>query len=110
MKISTTLQKARDLISTPERWGKHLFAADADGRAVGVRSDLAQAFCVRGAIQRFEGGGREGPAESFLASLVLDEAGFCSFSALGEWNNKATHDEVLLGLDFAILLAKDEGK
>lgn len=100
MKISTTLTKARDLISDPKRWCKFYFATNRRGGITGVKEADAVAWCARGALRKFER--RDGPAEMFMQRFSGE---FC----LGSWNNDAEHLEVLMGFDLAIIAAKARG-
>lgn len=109
MKISTTLKRAQSLIASPENWIIDFLAVDANDSICGPESSHAKAFCLRGAVKRAARHSGEGHVEGFLAELLSPEKPF-DFGALGAWNNEATHDEVLMALDFAILAAKDEGQ
>lgn len=100
MKISTVLSKARALIENPEHWGTRFFSVDKNGHTVGEKSDTAYKFCARGALMRFAG--YESQAEKFLEAIGGEH--------VGHFNNNATHEEVMMAFDFAILAAKDAGK
>lgn len=89
MTTKEILQKARDLLAQPGKWGQGAYACDADGNIVKPNSDAACRFCALGAVYHvmgLEGPTREGRpeplsilykaygAEDGLAYAVNDEA------------------------------------
>lgn len=113
--IATTplevLVKARNLISTPERWTQGAFARRADGTNTDVDDPKATAWCSLGAVSK--AGGFYGIQETIISGAVklLREVlrdrdarltGIMCFNDA----DKTTHETVLKVFDEAIALAK----
>lgn len=104
MKTLELLTKARELISTPERWYQGGFGCDAEGRTVSagaVAEGAACKWCSYGAI--ITAGQNTGSLEALSALEAVIRDGNNDV-AVGPWNDapERTHAEVLAAFDRAI--------
>ncbi len=102
MNTLETLQAARDLITDPKRWTKGVSARNANGQCTGTHDPLATCWCAWGAICRF--GGEPSGAMSPAVVRLTEVIGLPStmLTPIFDWNDLASHAEVLAALDGAI--------
>jgi hypothetical protein len=98
------LRKARELISTPDRWTKGYFAHDLVGTDVEPHEDGAVCFCALGALgvsSYYE------PVSWIDGAIELLETTIGCHD-LGEWNDapERTHVDILAAFDEAIRRAE----
>lgn len=96
------LEKARELIATPERWTKGALARDEHGIEVPTCCDDAYCWCMGGAISAVSENGsvyRSWGVVERIVSMHIDK-----FNDAPE----RTHAEVLEAFDRAIALASTE--
>lgn len=96
------LEAARTLISDPERWTTGDYALDADGNSVLPVSPRAACWCALGAIDRashYAAGHDEFLEHATvlreLQKTVRQDLGFTSIGGIVDYNDTATHDQVL---------------
>jgi hypothetical protein len=101
MKTSEHLIKAKQLISTHDKWTQGTCARDGQGNEVVYSSDLARCFCSYGALLAVN-------SDRFVIekSARILRCGFDTFGAIGPYNDSHTHAEVMEGFDRAIEIAK----
>lgn len=106
MKTSEALQKAKELISTPEKWAQGDIAFDSNGEPTSALSICAERWCSLGAIVRVDGGVNYtfGNSRRMLSDAL-------SGNKIADWNDATgrTHEEVMDAFDRAIALAISEG-
>jgi len=103
------LARARDRISTPDRWTKGWFSRDKFGSFVYPFSDDAVRFCAIGAIQNAVGPvGTEGRQQviNTVFGAIYDalEKIDPDCAGLAEYNDTHNHEQVLALFDAAIEL------
>ena len=69
MKTSQVLMQALDIIDTPGKWTKEVYARDRDGSPTFPNSNNAVCFCSLGAVQKVLTG--QSPVETFKAIFAL---------------------------------------
>ena len=89
------LTKARDLISSPERWTQGASARSANGCPVRVSCPDAVSWCALGAIEKAAGNRNEWLDEMAKLRAVVG-------SSIIRFNDFHTHAEVLAAFDKAI--------
>ena len=97
METKEILQKARDLITDPDKWTQKAYAKDSKGMTVSLWSKEATCWCALGALYSFnEDGIFELPGDTH--SRLQDHAG----RDIVSFNDNSTHAEVLAAYDRAI--------
>ena len=103
------LEKARELIATPERWTQRVVAARTPCSIFEIQpSDpTATCWCSIGAILAVQGINRYDQDRSGACEAMRRE---CNWEYLADWNDAEdrTHAEVLEAFDRAIALASTE--
>ena len=102
------LEKARDLISDPERWAKGYYAHDKDGDYVPPRDGNACKWCAAGATIVVSPDDDNDDSRHALA--LLQKALPSGFLFATNYNDRptTTHADILALFDRAIELAKAE--
>ena len=90
------LQAARQLISNQERWTQGAAARGLDRIECYAQSNAAVCWCILGAIGRCAPNDRRALLAERLIYLVLERG------SIAEFNDNATHADVLSLLDRAI--------
>lgn len=83
------LKAARKLIEKPENWTQGAFARDGKGRSESI--SRASCFCIIGAIAKVARTNLGSP----VPQPVLKALGFTAHCRLAQFNDSATHSEVL---------------
>lgn len=96
------LKKAKALLSKKDRWCKHSWAQDKEGRDTLPDEDKAYSFCAMGALQKVQQSGLCAPFH------CLAEAAPCKASELGAHNDSLkSHAALLRWFDKAIAIAEE---
>ena len=101
MNIADVLQKARDLIATPDNWTQGEYARDGHGHATRPRNSRAVCWCSSGAIMKV----MDVDYSPDDALAVLHQAGGFQWDMnIPKWNDSMNrkHSEVLALFDAAI--------
>lgn len=103
MKISEQLKAAKALISDPSKWIKGEYAEDSEGNSVEPEAWYACKFCSLGAIRHANNYETDytDPVHFLEQALKID---------VPAWNDRATHEEIMVGFDKAITIAESEGE
>lgn len=114
MKASEILEKARELVDSPKKWGQGRYAMNAKGQETATYVDEAVCFCVLGSISRAMSI-MTGRLWRLTSADLSDIDRAHSFFAkaidpplIAKWNDEPgrTHTEVLAAFDRAIDSAK----
>lgn len=95
--VKAALVSARELLADPARWCKGTLARAADGTPVDPGNPSATCWCVVGAIHKAT---LVAAVRRAATSMVEEATGGGDWIA--DWNDRATHREILAGLDAAI--------
>ena len=96
------LQGIRELIRDPAHWTRGVIARDAAGREVLMTSPQAVAFCLSGALHRFEA---THPGTDVMGAVwqpLMEMIHHRYKCPMPEFNDTHSHAEVLAVLDEAI--------
>jgi hypothetical protein len=100
------LEKARELISAPERWTYGMLARNQRGLSVDPLSDEAVSWCLSGALGKYSPPDYPGWNVSHIWSEAFGaiEETCCALQdcRLVEFNDKANHCEILHVFDVTI--------
>lgn len=100
MKISETLQQARDLITKPENWIQEYYARDKNNEVVDAKDLKAVKWCAIGALDCCIVRQSAHRAFAYLADSMD--------CPVNQFNDRSTHAAVLAAFDKAILAAKND--
>lgn len=110
------LNKARDLITDPDRWTQRTLARDVGGRRTGATSSAATCFCALGALVKVAfdmqldtddySAFSDVPGAGALEAVAIKR--FCVAGAAGV-NDLLGHDAVLKMFDHAIEMVQQGG-
>ena len=101
-----SLTLVRELIEAPESWIQNNIAEDADGHPTFVSSPTACRFCLLGAICRVTASSNR--EKDLIECLHAVDDTRQLDDGIPEFNDTATHDEVLSILDRAISAASSD--
>ncbi len=99
------LINARALIADPENWIHGELAKNNQGQTVNVSAPDATCFCTAGALIKACGGYPDDAhheALSVISSVVGGDYGLRLYEAIYDFNDSASHAEVLEAFDRAI--------
>ena len=100
------LERARELISDPERWTQRAFARNSVGEATSASGPGATCWCALGAIAREEGRSGSGAVRQLREGAGLHGTG--TYLGIADFNDVSTHAEVLAAFDKAIALGRGD--
>ena len=104
--ILDSLTRVRKLIEAPESWIQNNIAEDAAGNAIYSYDPTACRFCLLGAIHRVAHA--QGRALDMIECLHAVDDDQQLGDGIPEFNDSATHSEVLALLDRAISAASSD--
>lgn len=99
MNTLETITKTRELLADPARWTKNCFAKDEDGLSVAFDSKRATCWCLAGGIAKVTGA--DTPFDDGL-ERVFEEIGLTVNNSVVQFNDFATHEQVVAALDETI--------
>lgn len=94
------LEEGKATIQDPKRWTQGAFARDKENEKVSSHNPTAVCWCSLGALNRIEDSGEYRQAVRLLCKAAGME--------VADFNDSATHEEVIAMWDKAIELAKEE--
>jgi hypothetical protein len=103
MKVSQQLKAAKAIIASPSKWLQGAYAKDADGFYMRGNNTNAVCFCSLGALQAVNQTDSDAPSQPAIAVLKQFMGG-----DVPEFNDSATHEQVLEAFDKAIAAAEEQ--
>lgn len=103
MKISDQLKAAKAIIASPSKWLQGAYAKDANGFACRGDNPQATCFCSLGALQAVNNCYSDAPSQPAISVLKQFMGG-----DVPEFNDSATHEQVMEAFDKAIAAAEKE--
>ena len=108
MRTYEVLEKAKDLLSDPDKWTQQAYARDADGETVMVHDESAVRWCVLGAVGKVVPD-HDNSRARMRAADILNESSLELHNCLSATgvNDGSSHRVVLAMLDHATEKAKE---